>query len=250
MAAGFNLETAVARTGSPGSAFDVRFRSAPRISPTDSGIIRTPPLQSETPLPTNYVLIDFENVQPRNLEILASHPFKVIVFTGANQTKVPFDLAEAMQGLGENAEYVKIWGSGRNALDFHIAYYLGELSAKEPDACFHIISRDTGFDPLIKHLTARKIRVQREKDLAEIPVLRMANTGSRDDKIQAIVKNLNGRGQSRPRKVKTLENTINSLFTRKLPPDELSSLVEELEQRQYITVNDKRNVSYSLPQQP
>ncbi len=198
-------------------------------------------------MPTNYVLIDFENVQPKNLEILASHPFKVIVFTGANQSKVPFDLAAAMQGMGENAEYIRIWGSGRNALDFHIAFYLGELSAKEPDACFHVISRDTGFDPLIKHLTTRKIRVQREQDLAEIPVLRMSNTGSRDDKIKAIVKNLNGRGQSRPRKVKTLANTINSLFTRKLPQQELSSLVEELVERKYIAVKEG-NVTYSLPQ--
>ena len=49
---------------------------------------------------TNYVLIDFENVQPRNLEILASHPFKVLVFVGASQAKIPFELAAAMQQLG------------------------------------------------------------------------------------------------------------------------------------------------------
>ena len=49
---------------------------------------------------TNYVLIDFENVQPKNLEILAEHPFKVYVFVGANQTKVSFDQAAAMQAMG------------------------------------------------------------------------------------------------------------------------------------------------------
>ena len=32
---------------------------------------------------TNYVLIDFENVQPKNLELLTTHPFKVFVFVGA-----------------------------------------------------------------------------------------------------------------------------------------------------------------------
>ena len=56
-------------------------------------------------LPTNYVLIDLENVQPKNLEILASHPFKVLVFVGANQAKVTYDLAVAMQELGKNAQY-------------------------------------------------------------------------------------------------------------------------------------------------
>jgi hypothetical protein len=201
----------------------------------------------ENPVPTNYVLIDFENVQPKNLELLASHPFKVFLFIGANQTRVSFDLAAAMQELGENAKYIKMSGSGQNALDFHIAYYLGELAAHDPEANFYIISKDTGFDPLIKHLMAKKIRVQREKDLAEIPVLRMSTATSNEEKIAAIVKNLSGRGQARPRKVKTLANTINSLFTKKLAEQELAHLMKELEQREYITIN-QGNVSYKLPQ--
>ncbi|WP_029918106.1 PIN domain-containing protein [Pelobacter seleniigenes] len=195
---------------------------------------------------TNYVLIDFENVQPSSLEILQHHPFKVLVFVGATQTKIPFDIAAAMQALGESAQYVKISGSGKNALDFHIAYYIGELAAKEPGALFHIISRDAGFDPLIRHLKTKKIKVQRESDLGEIPVLRLSTTTSNDEKISAIVKNLAGRGQSRPRKVKTLSNTINSLFTENLSEQQLRVLVNELEQRKYIQVNNN-NVSYHLP---
>ena len=34
-------------------------------------------------MPSNYVLIDFENVQPKNLSILAAHPFKVLVSSSA-----------------------------------------------------------------------------------------------------------------------------------------------------------------------
>ncbi len=195
---------------------------------------------------TQYVLIDFENVHPKNLELLTTHPFKVFVFVGASQTKVPFDLADSMQLLGRSARYIKISGNGQNALDFHIAYYVGELAAKDPDGHFHIISKDRGFDPLIKHLKGRKIRIQREKDLAEIPILRVSNTTSSDEKIAAIVKNLGGRGQARPRKVKTLENTINTLFTKKLDKKELSSLIKELQKRKLIVVNQS-NVSYKLP---
>lgn len=201
---------------------------------------------TETPVATNYVLIDFENVQPKNLEILSGHPFKVFVFVGANQMKLSFDLVEAMQLLGSDARYVKMAGNGQNALDFHIAYYVGELAAKDPQAQFHIISKDRGFDPLIRHLSDRKIRVQRERDLAEIPQLRIRSTTSSDEKIDAIVKNLVGRGQSRPRKVKTLENTINTLFTKKLEKDELASLIAELQTRKYIVVK-QGNVSYRLP---
>ena len=195
---------------------------------------------------TNYVLIDFENVQPKNLELLTTQPFKVFVFVGASQTKVSFDLADSMQLLGNDARYIKIAGNGQNALDFHIAYYVGELAAKDKEAQFHIISRDKCFDPLIKHLRSRKIRIQREKDLAEIPLLQISTTTSNDEKIAAIVKNLGGRGQSRPRKVKTLENTINTLFTKKLNKNELASLVKELQKRKLIVVNQS-NVSYKLP---
>lgn len=195
---------------------------------------------------TNYVLIDFENVQPSNLEVLKQHLFKVVVFVGANQVKIPFDLAAAMQALGDAARYIKITGTGKNALDFHIAYYIGEMAAKDAGAYFHIISRDTGFDTLIKHLKSRGIKIQRERDLAEIPVVRMSTATSTDDMVSAIVKNLAGRGQSRPRKVKTLSNTINSLFTEKLSEQQLSSIVKDLEQRKYIKVNNG-NVSYQLP---
>jgi len=195
---------------------------------------------------TNYVLIDFENVHPKNLELLTTHPFKVFVFVGASQTKVPFDLADSMQLLGNDAKYIKISGNGQNALDFHIAYYVGELVGKDPDAQFHIISKDKGFDPLITYLRSRKIRIQREKDIGEIPLLRVPTTTSMDEKVAAIVKNLGGRGQSRPRKVKTLENTINTLFTKKLDKNELASLVKELQKRKLIVVKQS-NVSYKLP---
>lgn len=195
---------------------------------------------------TQYVLIDFENVQPRNLEILAKHPFNVFVFVGANQTKVSFDLAQSMQLLGANANYIKISGNGQNALDFHIAYYIGVLAAKEPKALYHVITKDKGFDPLIRHLRGKGIEIRRETDLAEIPVLRIRNTTSDNEKIDAIVKNLAARGQSRPRKVKTLENTINTLFTKKLEKKELSALVSELQKRRFIAVNEN-NVSYKLP---
>lgn len=194
----------------------------------------------------NYILVDFENVQPNNLEVLKLHPFNVLVFVGANQSKIPFDLATAMQTLGDAGQYIKISGTGKNALDFHIAFYIGELVANDPNAHFHIISRDSGFDSLIKHLKARGIKIQRERDLAEIPVVRMSTATSTDDMISAIVKNLAGRGQSRPRKIKTLSNTINSLFTEKLSEQQLGAIVKDLEQRKYISISNS-NVSYQLP---
>jgi hypothetical protein len=193
-----------------------------------------------------YVLVDFENVQPKNLEILKEHPFRVLVFIGSNQAKLPRHVVVPMQALGEKAKYVEIAGSGPNALDFHIAYYIGELATREPNAHFHIVSRDKGFDPLILYLRNRKkIHIRRETDLAEIPELRIPDTTSRDEQIDAIVKNLRQRGHSRPRKVKTLQNTINTLFTKKLDQAELDAITDELRKRNLIEVK-QNNVSYRL----
>ena len=61
-------------------------------------------------------------------------------------------MASVLQRMGERATYVKIAGNGSNALDFHIAYYIGRIAATEPDACFNIISKDTGFDSFLSSI--------------------------------------------------------------------------------------------------
>jgi len=68
----------------------------------------------------NIVLIDFESVQPPSLAALAPDFFRVKVFVGATQSKLPFDLVTAMQQLGDRAEYIKIAGVGPNALKLPI----------------------------------------------------------------------------------------------------------------------------------
>ena len=195
---------------------------------------------------TNYVLIDFENVQPKNLGLLGEQPFEVYVFIGANQTKLPRNVVVAMQALGQRAQYVEIDGSGPNALDFHIAYYMGALTAADSEGNFHIVSRDKGFDPLIRHLKGKKIRVRRIVDVAEIPKLRIPGKTETSEMIDLIVRNLIGRGHSRPRKVRTLQNTIDNLVSDKLNEDDLAELIGELEKRKLIAIKNG-NVRYTLP---
>lgn len=195
---------------------------------------------------TNYILIDYENVQPNGLALLDGAAFKVLVFVGANQAKISLDMARSLQALGDKAQYVQIAGNGSNALDFHIAFTIGELAAKEPDAYFHIISKDTGFDPLVQYLAGKKIRAVRSKDIADIPALQVAGATNLTEKVEAIVRNLVSRGSGRPRKTTTLRNTINALFQKGLSEDELNAVVKELIKKRYIAI-DQDNVSYRLP---
>ena len=195
----------------------------------------------------NYVLIDLENVQPASLAGLEADFFKVLIFVGASQTKIPFELASAAQRLGERAAYIKIAGNGINALDFHIAYYIGRLSQQDPTAYFHIISKDTGFDTLIQHLKAQKIGVVRSKDIAHIPLFKAANSKSLQEKAAFVICNLKQRGASKPRTVKTLSSTILSLFQKQLPGEELTLLLAELQSSGAIAITENK-VSYALPE--
>ena len=195
---------------------------------------------------SNYVLIDYENVQPQSLAGLHADHFKVLLFMGANQSKVPFEVADAMQRLGERAQYVRISGNGPNALDFHIAFYIGHLACTDGAAYFHVISKDAGFDPLIEHLKTKKISASRSKSIEDIPLLKIANVKSLPEKIDLVVANLRSRGNAKPRTLKTLSSTIQSLFQKQLAEPDLAELLAELQRRGLVTVTENK-VSYALP---
>ena len=216
---------------------------------------------------TNYILIDFENVQPKDLSVLDAEHFKIIVFVGASQKNIPVDLVAALQPMGTRAEYLQITGNGSNALDFHIAFYIGRLATQDPTAHFYIISKDTGFDPLVKHLKAKEILVRRLlgvsnlplidptnkimpvaqlRDVNNIPLMKSTNKKSSLEKIEMIIGNLQPRGTAKPRTLKTLSRTINSLFPKKLSDKELTSLINALKNKKYLTVSDTDKVSYTV----
>ena len=196
-------------------------------------------------LKTNFLLVDFENVQPDNVGILNDRAFKIKVFVGASQAKIPLELARTLHAFGPDAEYVQIAGNGKNALDFHIAYYIGRLAAENPDASFYVISKDAGFDPLIKYLTAKGVSCQRSKSIPDIFGSKLSTSKPVANNIDAIIANLVIRKTGRPKTLKTLRGTINALFRNKLPEAELDELVDKLTKRGIVKVIDGK-VTYEL----
>jgi hypothetical protein len=194
----------------------------------------------------NIVLIDFENVQPQSLDLLAQEHFRVLVFVGASQTKLPFETAAALQKLGSRAEYVKISGNGSNALDFHIAYYIGAISATDPTAYFHIVSKDSGFDPLIQHLKTRKVFAGRVKDVGEIPLVKVSVTKTPEERVQIVLDKLAQPKITKPRTVKTLSSSIASFFQKQITDEEVSVVVEAMVAQGAITITGTK-VAYATP---
>ena len=97
------------------------------------------------------LFVDLENVQKVDLSLVPVDA-RVMIFYGITQKKLPEELVVQAQPLGLRLKWVKISGQGPNALDFHIAFYLGQELAISPNSECAILSRDTGFDPLTRHL--------------------------------------------------------------------------------------------------
>jgi len=197
-------------------------------------------------LKPEFVLIDFENVQPKTLGLFSGRPVQIKIFLGSNQAKIPLAMAQAVQALGPDAEYIQIDGSGSNALDFHIAYYLGRLAAENPGASFHIVSKDTGFDPLIRHLKTKGVSCQRTTALSATAAVKIPNSSSIPQKVDAVMDNLAKRKTARPRTLKTLRTSIKALFVNQLSDEELENLIDELTKRGMVKVSDGK-VHYELP---
>ena len=122
----------------------------------------------------NYVLIDYENGPVKSLALLKEEQFQVMIFLGIKNTKLSteFVLSKEVLGehaIGEHAKYIRLEKAGENALDFHIAYYLGQLVLKDPSGYFHIISGDKGFDSLIAHLKTVGIFSARSESIENMP---------------------------------------------------------------------------------
>ena len=230
----------------------------------------------------HFVLSDFENVQFKDIGSLKPGECRIKLFVGQSQTRMPVELFEALRPFGTDADVVRISGSGPNALDFHIAFYVGRPAAEFPDARFSIISRDTGFDPLIKHLASQNIACERlgkvpaapkpsvpsahaaakkkanasRKSAAKNVVVTVlpasqaksaataaeANTESR---AAEALKRLKDMSSSRPTRAMMLRSSIKSFFKPALNDKQVASVIQSLADRKKIVIEGTK-VSYAL----
>lgn len=98
-----------------------------------------------------HLLVDWENVQPKGDELKALLPqgTDVWLFHGPHQT---VDASGHQQAYGaKHVTQIPRAGAGRNALDFQLAYYVGYISARQPEGTFVVVSNDQGYGPMLEH---------------------------------------------------------------------------------------------------
>jgi len=184
-----------------------------------------------TPDKPQLLLVDFENVQQVELTKLDDN-YRVIIFVGSDQKSVPFDLVTKAQKLGSRVEWQKIVGNGSNALDFFIACQLGRVFERSPRPECTVLSKDKGFDPLLRFLNEDGMKCRRISSLAELhhkTVAAVSVPATDDPKLRRVVEvlgKLEKRG--RPRKRRTLSQCISAMFQKKIHQQEVDHLIDAM----------------------
>ncbi len=227
-----------------------------------------------------YVLIDFENVQVKSLALLKGEGFHVRVFLGPNNNDLPRGLVLPIKEMKERGDYIELDTPGKNAFDFYITYYLGLFVAKDPQANFVIISKDKGFDSLIKHLKTKHVICSRYAAIeqipglkpkapapaakakapspptkpnvpvapakTEVPVAKLQNS-SLDELINVAVTDLIKREGSRPRTTSKLLSTIRAACGKQHSQSVIDSVCAAIVKQGLVRVDGSKVSAYNLP---
>ncbi|MDP2205334.1 MAG: PIN domain-containing protein [Alphaproteobacteria bacterium] len=100
----------------------------------------------------HFLLVDFENIHKIDNPGGIHGAYHIIIFLGSKQSALSVEFIQKCQPLGARLEWRKFNESGNNALDFLIAYEVGRITEKYPNAICTILSKDKGFGPLARHI--------------------------------------------------------------------------------------------------
>lgn len=192
----------------------------------------------------NYVLIDLENVMPKGFSRLNREDFLTFLFAGKSQEKLKLSTAMAVQPLGDKVKWIQMNGSGNNALDFHLAFYLGKIYAEDPKGCFYFVSNDKGFDPLVAHVKALGGNVERVDDInKKIPVSTGTESGN-SSKQKFTVKQMAEELRKRKcRKEKSCKKAIKAYFN-KTDDEEVERIFTMMVGKKLLTVNENGHITW------
>jgi len=188
---------------------------------------------------TQYIFIDYENVSESDLSRVSGKAVRVLMIIGTRHKKLPTSLFLFAQDHPEQLRIIQTPVDGRNALDLVLTLELGRIIATDPGGYFHIVSKDTDFDSVVRHLTGEKKLITRHASLAEIPALRTA-----EERIARIKADLADATKPRPSTRKTLENKIQSAFENKAEPEFIEKTIKSFVQAGILDFTETDKVNY------
>ncbi len=192
------------------------------------------------------LLVDFENVQAIDVHCVPPD-YRIAIFYGANQKSAPLELTTRLQKLGSRVQWHRVSGTGKNALDFHIAFHIGRVLERKEASEFIILAKDTGYDPLVRHVDSLGVPCKRVAVVGEIhrssgtPAVQSPKSVSQKSlpanaHLDRIKENLSKVQKSkRPRKRETLTKYVSTIFGNKLAKAALMSLIDDMVHRKLVS---------------
>jgi len=204
--------------------------------------------------PLNHVFVDFENVHQIDVSVIGTKSVNFTLLLGAKQTKIDAKLVENLMVHAASVQLVRLASSGKNALDFALAYYVGRTVSTDPAAYIHIVSKDTGFDPLVAHLRSRHINAHRHDSFATLPFSGPAKTANvtpkpepagQDEPLNRVREQLRKNIANRPKKKKTLLSHLKSHLGKGATDADAAAMLEKLQKAGDLHIGDKDVVTYN-----
>lgn len=233
--------------------------------------------------PVNHVFVDFENVHEIDLAVIGAKSVEFTLLIGPAKTKIDLALVDRLLAHAGAVHLIRLASSGRNAVDFALAYYLGRTVLADPAGSFHLVSKDKGYAPLIEHLQGKQVHVRRHDSFATLvatllpkppapspptattptPIRRATPpttapapaTGRRgepaplSESARQLLAILAG-SVSRPRTRKTLVRHAITVLGNKLGEAQAGHLIGELGSSGKLSINAQDKVEYHFPARP
>jgi hypothetical protein len=187
-----------------------------------------------------YIFIDYENVSESDLSRIQGKAVRVFMILGTRHKKLPTSLFLFAQDHPEQVRILQTPVDGRNALDLVLTFELGRMVAADPAGYFHIVSKDTDFDSVIRHLKGETKFIARHASLAGIPALFTA-----EERIARIKAELADDTKPRPATRKTLENKIRSAFENNAEPEFIGKTIKSLVQAGVLDFTETDKIRYN-----
>ena len=203
--------------------------------------------------PLNHVFVDFENVQQIDVSVIGAKSVNFTLLLGAKQTKLDAGLVEKLMMHAASVQIVRLASSGKNALDFTLAYYVGRTVSADPAAYIHIVSKDTGFDPLVEHLRSRHIHAHRHDSFDTLTfsgtakattVVAKAEPAGQEESLNRVLEHLRKNVANRPKKKKTLLSHLKSQLGK--DGADAAGMLEKLQKEGHLRIGDKDAVTYNV----
>ncbi len=191
---------------------------------------------------TNYIFVDFENVQETDVDRVAGKNVKIFFVLGVRHKSLPTKLTMKLLKFASQVEIVETGQNGKNALDLVLAYHVGVTAKADPQGYFHFISKDKDFDALISHLKSSGKLAGRHVSFAETPILM-----NLVERVKFVKEHFTNVSNGFPKKKAALISQLQHLFGKELSTEEVEATIVELQKAKLLKISDAGAVTYPSP---